>query len=124
MRAVAPVGGLVSERFSPAAMRALRDHENVACDLAFRDLGHWPRPMAETIADIYRSFEASGVLQRRRRHRGRTTSSMGGGNTTSTGAPDSERVGGTESMDADSSATTLPTSRINGSSSNPTTTTL
>lgn len=123
-RAVAPVGGLVSERFSPAALRALQDHENVACDLAFRDLGHWPRPMADTIADIYRSFDALGLLQPRRRHRGRTTSSTGGGNRTSTGDPMASSAGDTELTDADASATTLPTSRINGSSSSDTTTTL
>jgi hypothetical protein len=124
VRAVAPIGGLMSERFSPASMRALRDHEDVACDLAFRDLGHWPRPMAETIADIYRSFEADGRLQLRRRHRGRTTSSTGGGNTTSTAEPIENASGETDAMDADGSATTLPTSRINGSSSRDTTTTL
>jgi dihydroflavonol-4-reductase len=114
-RAAAPVGGLVSERFSPAAVRALRDHENVACDLALRDLGHWPRPMADTIGAIYKSFAI---------HRGNTTPSSGGGNTTDTGMPMMMADGSTEFRGASAVATTLPTNRIERSSANSTTTTL
>lgn len=128
-RASAPIGGLVSERFSPAAVRALRDHADVACDLALNDLGHWPRPMADTIGAIYRSFEELGMMPRavpqsRATHRGNTTPSSGGGNTTDTGIPMAMVSGATELSAPSALATTFPTSRIDGSSSRPTTTTL
>jgi dihydroflavonol-4-reductase len=114
-RATAPIGGLVSERFSPAAVRALRDHEDVACDLALRDLGHWPRPMADTIGAIYKSFAI---------HRGNTTSSMAAGNTTDTGMPIEMDAGSTEFNGASADDTTLPTNRIVEFSSSATITTL
>ena len=114
-RAAAPIGGLVSERFSPAAVRALRDHEDVACDLALRDLGHWPRPMADTIGAIYKSF----AIQR-----GNTTPSWPDGYTTETDMPIAMSDGSTELSGASADETTLPTNRIDGSSANATTTTL
>lgn len=101
-------GGLASQRFSPASMRALRDHEAVACDYAVTELGHWPRPPDDTIAAIYESFDKLGLLQR-----GRTTPSTAGGNTTVTRSPMAIVAESTESSAASAEATTLPTTRIN-----------
>jgi nucleoside-diphosphate-sugar epimerase len=119
-RVVAPVGGLLSERFSPASLRALRDFENVECDLALRDLDHWPRPLTDTVADLYRWFDEVGLGT----HRGRITPSMAGGKTTVTARPISTSLTATELIGAPAAATTLPTNLIPGASSSSTTTTL
>jgi dihydroflavonol-4-reductase len=123
-RSTAPVTSLTSDRFTSAAVRALRDHQDVGCTLALRDLGHWPRPLTETVADIYAWFDAAGMLQPAGVHRGSTTPSMGDGNTTDTGMPMVSVDGSTESSGASAPATTLPTRRTLGSSVSATTATL
>lgn len=49
-------------RFTPMSLRALSHHQVLDCGKAARELGHRPRPIDETIADIYRWLADDGRI--------------------------------------------------------------
>jgi len=48
--------------YTSQALEALRNHRDVRHDKATRELGHHPRPLEETVRDIYSWFREAGVL--------------------------------------------------------------
>lgn len=67
-RAAAPgavaLARLVGRRplFTPASLLALRNHRDVRCARAGRDLGYAPRPIETTLRDTFAWFRAEGML--------------------------------------------------------------
>ena len=53
--------------FTRESVHALVTHRNIVSDKAARDLGHMPRPLRESVRDIYEWFDAAGYLSRPRR---------------------------------------------------------
>jgi dihydroflavonol-4-reductase len=70
-RASAPlataVARMVGKRplFTSASLHALRNHRLINHAKATRELGHQPRPLRDTITDIYAWFRETGQLERR-----------------------------------------------------------
>jgi dihydroflavonol-4-reductase len=50
--------------FTRQALEALRNHRDVRHDKATRELGHRPRPLEETVREIYAWFREAGILPR------------------------------------------------------------
>jgi dihydroflavonol-4-reductase len=51
--------------FTSASLHALRNHRLISHAKATRELGHQPRPLRDTITDIYAWFREAGHLERR-----------------------------------------------------------
>jgi dihydroflavonol-4-reductase len=49
--------------FTPEALGALRGNRRVECGKAANELGHQPRPVRETVEDIYGWFASNGMLE-------------------------------------------------------------
>ena len=68
-RAVAPFAHagsrLVGKQpiFTWESLHALRNHRDIRRDKATRELDYQPRPLRETIEEIYRWFRDSGMVQ-------------------------------------------------------------
>lgn len=48
--------------FTPTSLVALRNHRRISSDRARAELGHAPRPLAQTIADTFAWFGEAGML--------------------------------------------------------------
>jgi len=48
--------------FTPESLGALRANRDIRCDKAARELGYAPRPLSDTVRDIYAWFREAGML--------------------------------------------------------------
>jgi len=61
-------GGRITRRealLTPEMVRTLQSHRHISGARAARELGHAPRPVEDTVRDIYAWFHDQGVLSRR-----------------------------------------------------------